>query len=204
MNLSLQFHWHPPVTQHSTASLPVSPCCTHSLCKFYCHILGLLTYSFVLERITSRRCRTLRCLSVLRNWNDTQTQSTIHCCLIYGKICLSQIPTTITNKNKKAYLTPNGAYCRNYQLKINTKKRHVKHVYLNIFLALTMWQKYLFWTVWKCRITFMSGMVEPPRTTMVNRTMMSVVVTITCRCSLSNSRCRLRAKAIAPRKPAEA
>ena len=28
---SLQVHWHPPVTQHSTASLPVSPCCTHSM-----------------------------------------------------------------------------------------------------------------------------------------------------------------------------
>ena len=25
VNLSLQFHWHPPVTQHSTASLRVSP-----------------------------------------------------------------------------------------------------------------------------------------------------------------------------------
>ena len=31
VNLSLQFHWHPPVTQHSTASLPVSPRCTHTL-----------------------------------------------------------------------------------------------------------------------------------------------------------------------------
>ena len=31
VNFPLQFHWHPPVTQHSTASLPVSPCCTHSL-----------------------------------------------------------------------------------------------------------------------------------------------------------------------------
>jgi len=45
-------------------------------------------------------------------------------------------------------------------------------------------------------------MVEPPRTTMVKRTIMSVVVTITCFCSLSNSRCRLSANAIAPRKPA--
>ena len=31
VNLPLQLHWHPPVKQHSTASLPVSPCCTQSL-----------------------------------------------------------------------------------------------------------------------------------------------------------------------------
>ena len=38
----LQFHWHPPVTQHSTASLPVSPCCTHSLYNFCCHASCIL------------------------------------------------------------------------------------------------------------------------------------------------------------------
>ena len=27
-------HWHPPVTQHATTPLPVSPCCTHSLWNF--------------------------------------------------------------------------------------------------------------------------------------------------------------------------
>ena len=34
--VALQFHWHPSVTQHSTTSLPVSPCCTHTLCDFCC------------------------------------------------------------------------------------------------------------------------------------------------------------------------
>ena len=42
VNLPLQFHWHPPVTQHSTASLPVSPCCTHSLWNFCCHASCIL------------------------------------------------------------------------------------------------------------------------------------------------------------------
>ena len=34
VNLSLQFHWHPPVALHTTAYLPVYICCTHSLCIF--------------------------------------------------------------------------------------------------------------------------------------------------------------------------
>ena len=42
VNLSLHFNWHPPVTQHSTASLPVSPCCTHSLRNLCCHASCLL------------------------------------------------------------------------------------------------------------------------------------------------------------------
>lgn len=47
----------------------------------------------------------------------------------------------------------------------------------------------------------MRGMVDPPNTNMVNKTMMSVVVTITCRFSSLNSRWSANAYAMAPRSP---
>ena len=40
--LSLRFHWHPPVIQHSTESRPVPPCCTHSLRNCCCCVSCLL------------------------------------------------------------------------------------------------------------------------------------------------------------------
>ncbi len=47
----------------------------------------------------------------------------------------------------------------------------------------------------------MMGMALPPRMSVVNKTKMSVDVTITCRTSSSMFRFRLRAKAMAPLSP---
>ena len=55
-NLPLQLHWHPPVTQHSTASLPVSPSCT--LCEIY---VVMPPVSSTLAPIYLKRCT--RCSS---------------------------------------------------------------------------------------------------------------------------------------------
>ena len=50
-------------------------------------------------------------------------------------------------------------------------------------------------------LTFIRGMVEPPKNIRVNNIIISVVDSITVLVSTSNSMCKLRAKAMAPRKP---
>ena len=51
-------------------------------------------------------------------------------------------------------------------------------------------------------VTFMSGMVDPPRKRIVKMTMMSVVVTMICRVScVSRFKCKLSANDTAPRRP---
>ena len=55
VNLPPQLHWHLPVIQHSIASLPVSPCCTHSLLNVCCHASCLFqACTEILKRCT--RC----------------------------------------------------------------------------------------------------------------------------------------------------
>lgn len=53
----------------------------------------------------------------------------------------------------------------------------------------------------KVILTFIKGIVEPPRTKVVNKTMIRVVVIITCLVSSLNSKWRESAYDIAPRRP---
>ena len=52
------------------------------------------------------------------------------------------------------------------------------------------------------RLTFIKGIVAPPRHIVVNKTTINVLATITNLVFVENSKCKHKAKAMAPRKPA--
>lgn len=51
------------------------------------------------------------------------------------------------------------------------------------------------------RLTFIKGIVAPPRHIVVNKTTINVLATNTNFFSVENSKCKHKAKAMAPRKP---
>ena len=109
--------YHPPIARHCTASLPVHPCCDHSLRGLCCHVsciilplhdtalhlfqsihdaITLCAVSVVMSPVSSFHCTTLHCISSSPSMMRSLSARSLLSCLLYhpsiARHCTASLP----------------------------------------------------------------------------------------------------------------